>query len=563
VSKFSHIKLLFISAFLLTGFLLSAQKRSAKLSATTAGVNERVTLTIEAEGDQITSYFSMPTSPGVMVVGDYSSQSNVNGKLRITQQYTLLTLMPGTWTVGPFTATGRNGTVRIQPVTLVVTGQAPSSNVSATTAFLQCDIPRRTYFEGEQIIADVRVYVPEDADVDRGSMPLSSPSYVGFWHERGPDGYAFKDTVIVKNGKRYIGKTILREFLFATRTGVLTIPAFNYKCGIIPAQADAYGFVNIQPVKLISEPIQLQIKPFPPNPPINFSRIAGSFSLRASLDKQNVKMNDAVTLTVTVAGEGNLRTLQLPQPVLPDSIDILPGRTSDSTTISAFGVLGYKTYSWTLIPKQAGKFILDSVSFSYFSPEVNQYITLTTPAFELQVDPAPVQTTTILDNMPGNTENTGETSALTSLYVLLLLTPVGILGLLWWLRMRKRRKPETENQSESQQELPHVKPALQSYTLSGIAHQLNTLPPEEFIKLLYTVYHETLCKIVNINPAGASMSMLRYSFAGKNIPDEQITACIRLLEELALLRFSAPQQEQCKFWYEECRKNLKNIGYND
>ncbi|MGL5890960.1 MAG: BatD family protein, partial [Bacteroidia bacterium] len=217
---------------MLTGFLLSAQKRSATLSAKTIGVNERVTLTIEAESDQITSYFSMPTSPGVMIVGDYSNQSNVNGKTRLIQQYTLLALLPGTWTLGPFVATGRSGNVRIQAVTLVVTGQPPSSQSSAISAFLQCDIPRRTYFEGEQIIADIRVYVPEGEDVDKGAMPLSSPSYVGFWHERGPDGYAFRDTTIVKNGKRYTGKTILREFLFATRTGALTIPAFNYQCGI-------------------------------------------------------------------------------------------------------------------------------------------------------------------------------------------------------------------------------------------------------------------------------------------------------------------------------------------
>jgi BatD DUF11 like domain len=562
VKIISHIKLLFISAFLLTSFLLSAQKRFAVLSAKTVKVNERVTLSIEAEGDQITSYFSMPTSPGVMIVGDYSNQSNVNGKIRITQQYTLLGVLPGTWTLGPFVATGRSGSVRIQPITLVVTGLPPSSASSATSAFLQCDIPRRTYFEGEQIIADIRVYVPEGADVDRGRIPLSSPSYVGFWHERGPDGYSFRDTVIVKNGKRYTGKTILREFLFATRTGALTIPAFNYQCGIIPAETDPYGFVHIQPVKLISDPIRLQIKQFPPNAPNNFNRIAGSFYLRASLDKQNVKQNDAVTLTVTVAGEGNLRTLQIPQPVLPDSFDILPGRSSDSTTISAFGVLGYKTYSWTIIPKHSGKFILDSVSFSYFSPEINQYITLTTPAFELQVDPAPAQSTVIQDNMPGSTEEK-EATTLTGLYILLLLTPVAILALLWWLRMRKRRKPETEVGSDHQQLPTFSKPALQNHTLATIGSQLNSLPPDEFIKLLYKVYHEALCEIGNIHPAGASLAMIRYSLAGKNISDEQCTACIRPLEELALLRYSSPRYEQCKFWYEECLNCVKNTGHNN
>ncbi|MGL5890921.1 MAG: hypothetical protein ACRC3B_13620, partial [Bacteroidia bacterium] len=101
------------------------------------------------------------------------------------------------------------------------------------------------------------------------------------------------------------------------------------------------------------------------------------------------------------------------------------------------------------------------------------------------------------------------------------------------------------------------------YTLSSLRNLLNTHPPDEFVKLLYTVYHNELCKIASINPAGASLAMIRYGLAGKNIADEQCAACIRPLEELAILRYSSPQAEQSAFWYEECLKCAQSIGYNN
>lgn len=554
-----HIKLIVLTAVLFLSLGLAAQKNKAVLSRKSISMSETTELTITAEGDQIISAFSGPTSPGVMVISNFTQQNNVNGRVQLVQHFVLQPLQPGTWTLGPFVAQGRRGPVRIPAVTLVITGQPLSASFSGREVFLQSDISGRSFYEGEEIAVNVRLYVQENYAWRQGMLPLSSPSYVGFWHERGPDGIQYDDTVIVKNGKRYIGSTLLREFLFASRTGQLTIPAFDYECMLISAPVN--GYQTETPVKLLSDPHTIQIKPFPAGAPQHFSHIAGSFNLRASLDKPRVKAFDVVTLTITVSGQGNLRTLQLPPPNLPDSIDVLPGRSDDSTTVTAFGVLGYKVFTWTLIPKHPGKYTLDSVNFVYYSPEQKQYITLNTPPFELFADPAdPAAANTPATGNDTTNNGSPNGNGLTWLYIILIIVPVAVLALLWWWRMRIKSKTEIRPK-------PHVpdipassathKPQL---SITQITREIQQQAPAEFIKLLYNCWNDELCRLAGISSTGASIHTIRYALGLKNYPETLIEESLRPLEALALLRFSTPTEQESKYWLEECQRLYRLFG---
>ncbi|MCA6362978.1 MAG: protein BatD [Bacteroidetes bacterium] len=557
MKKAWYIKLfLFAVVFVLPPRLI-AQKNKAVLSRKTISMSETTELTITAEGDQIISAFSGPTSPGVMVISNFTQQNNVNGHVQVVQHFVLQPLQPGTWTLGPFVAQGRRGPVRIPAVTLVVKGQPVSAGFSGKEIFLQSDIAGRTFYEGEEIAVNVRLYVQENCAWRQGMMPLSSPSYVGFWHERGPEGIRFDDTMIVKNGKRYFGSTLLREFLFASRTGTLTIPAFEYECMLISAVSN--GYQTETPVKLLSDPHNLQIKQFPAGAPPGFSHLAGAFNLRASLDKPRVKAFDVVTLRITISGQGNLRTLQLPPPVLPDSIDLLPGRSDDSTTVTAFGVLGYKVFTWTLIPKHPGKYLLDSVNFVYFSADRNTYITLTTPPFELHVDPA--DPSTLADAGSAQNTDTGSPSnenGLTWLYLGLIVVPVGALTWLWWWRMRKRIRTETPRPSPAPDvPVASATPVMQ-LTLAQLTRELRQQAPAEFIRTLYTCWHNELCHLAGISSPSASIHTIRYALSLKNYPDTLVEEALRPLEALALLRFSEPDEQTSRYWLEECQR-LHNL----
>lgn len=559
MSRWFHILLLGLFAALLLPTRATAQKRTAQLSKTTISMNETVTLTLTASGDRLTNYFSPPSSPGVMVLGSSENITTDNsGKTKLRQVMTLQPLQPGTWVLGPFTAPGVSGVITIQPVTLTVTGLAAATSGPANV-FLRSDLDRRTALLGQEIIVNVRVYYEEGADFFPGNMPLSSPSYTGFWHERGPDGFGFSDTLIVHNGRRYIGKTLLREFLFATRTGKQTIPAYRYQ-GFVSTTTNYSGITMQQqiPVTVVSEPVSLQINPLPSkNQPANFGGDIGVYSMRAFIDKSNINAHEAVALTVTLIGEGNLRMCQLGAPILPDSFEVLPVQTTDSTEVTTFGVLSHKTFLWTIIPHQAGAFMLDSITFSFYNTSTGNYTTLTAPPFSLRVDPAPATASSVQDNLGvSGSEPVSATSVWQ--YLLLLLIPLAALGGLWWWRMRRRDKAETATEHPAKTDGTTTPVAL-PLDLSALASQLHHVSPDVFVKELYTAYQQALCRKANLPMEEGSINVLRHTFLQHGTTEATCTEVLEPLNQLLLFRFSSASQADCIRWHAECVRRLALI----
>ena len=130
-------------------------------------------------------------------------------------------------------------------------------------------------------------------------------------------------------------------------------------------------------------PIEIDVRPRPPGAPADFSGAVGRFSISARTNSAGGAVNEPLTLTVNLTGEGNFDLL--PDPGWPD----MPGwRTFDATpkTISRIddGVLiGRRTYERTLVPREAGDFIIPPVRFTYFDPSKDSYETIST-------DPIPV-----------------------------------------------------------------------------------------------------------------------------------------------------------------------------
>ena len=92
------------------------------------------------------------------------------------------------------------------------------------------------------------------------------------------------------------------------------------------------------------------MRPLPPGRPEPFSGVVGALSLSASLDRGTVDANDAVTLTVRVEGEGNIRAVPEPTIAFPADFEVFPPDVSEAVTPSLSGVGGAKTFEYVLIP---------------------------------------------------------------------------------------------------------------------------------------------------------------------------------------------------------------------
>ena len=115
----------------------------------------------------------------------------------------------------------------------------------------------------------------------------------------------------------------------------------------------------------------------------------GKYEIEASLDADSLTLGESVTMTVTISGQGNFDTL--PDPVWQDA----PGWRAfenDSfhrSSVQDGAINGSKTFERVLVPDAAGVFDLPPIEYSYFDPELEQYITISTDAMPVQVAPDP------------------------------------------------------------------------------------------------------------------------------------------------------------------------------
>ena len=122
-----------------------------------------------------------------------------------------------------------------------------------------------------------------------------------------------------------------------------------------------------------SEPLTLNILPLPAGAPASFTGATGKYTVAAALDRKQTRQGEAVNFTITVSGNGSLKTITAPKlPELPgfkvfdtmSSLDI--NKTND--TIS-----GKKVFTTVIVPRSEGTARIPPVKFSFFDPETRAY----------------------------------------------------------------------------------------------------------------------------------------------------------------------------------------------
>ena len=230
-----------------------------------------------------------------------------------------------------------------------------------------------------------------------------SPSYSGFWTKdiTENDGSLQQSSTII-DGQQYNVATIQEIVLFPQKTGNLTIDPLDINCiaqirqqrnrsqGYDPFEdffGDVLGtsYTNVRK-DIKSQPITIDVKPLPTvNKPESFKGAVGQFTFTSKIDKTELKVNEAFTLTLTVSGKGNIELLELPRPIFPPDFEVYDPKITSSIKDNALGIAGSKTAEYIVIPRVSGNFDLKETIFSYFNPSLGRYETLRSEAYNIQV----------------------------------------------------------------------------------------------------------------------------------------------------------------------------------
>jgi hypothetical protein len=546
VRKNACIRILIVA----TAFLFSrlpAQHLTLTVDRDTISINEFAEVKVTGELDDLYTDAVLEPTEGYFF-SRRSVNSFFNGKSQfITLTYTLQPITSGTYTIGP--AYLQDGSKRIFSNKVTITILPDENTSKGQFLFLRCETPRKKFYVGEQVPLTIRVYSRINAWSASGERP-SANYFSNFLYASGPYPLDenIPDTVVTWHGYKYLGKAIYREFLYPNTAGKLIIPSYRFECSYRQAPfptgndvVDDQNAVNT-PVELRSEEVTLDVLSLPDkNKPADFSGDVGLYSLNATVDRTDVKAGEAVKLNVRVGGKGNIGFLQLHLPAFPDNVQVFSPSTTDSIHTSSGGISGEKTFTITLIPGKEGKYTIPGISFSYFDVSKKEYVTLTTPDFQLNVSKAETSGEENENNLPD-----GFLSATTPLqqigrFLLILIPPVLLVFvLLAWRKRKKRLAAEKTSVEISENEIPSQKPGSKVPFLASNAFQL--LEQQNFRGALYIAYEALItacCEKCELGREEASMNQVRYRLGIKSIGENDIAMITGLLDKLSALRFSA------------------------
>ena len=271
-------------------------------------------------------------------------------------------------------------------------GTAVQNQIAQDDILLRLNLSRNNVYQGEPIRASLTLYTRASI---AGFEDVKLPSFNGFWSQELPvDNYrATRQTV---DGKVYDSQIIKEYLLYPQQTGTLSIESADITAvaqvvmrtnrAFDPFFGGGSEVYNV-PRKLSTGRVNVTVKELPAGAPASFTGAVGAFTMDTQLPSTELKANSAASYTVKIAGTGNLTFLQAPKLSLPSSFELYDVRSTESIHSTTAGTTGYRQFEYPFIARAEGEYDIPAIEFSYFSPEKNAYVTLSSAALTLNVAP--------------------------------------------------------------------------------------------------------------------------------------------------------------------------------
>ena len=124
--------------------------------------------------------------------------------------------------------------------------------------------------------------------------------------------------------------------------------------------------------------------------PVGFTGAVGNFDLNFSLNKDVLKASESFQGTIKVSGRGNLKLFNLPKINVPAALEVYEPEHTENIKTNLLGMQGSIQDTYTIVPEFQGNYPIPGVSFSYFDPNKNRYVTLNSEEQMVNVNEGPV-----------------------------------------------------------------------------------------------------------------------------------------------------------------------------
>ena len=375
------------------------------LSKSAMGINERIRVdfVMNKDGDN----FNPPSFQGFRVVmgpSQATSFSWVNGvkSFSKTFSYTIAPLEKGAFTIGQATIDIDGNSYKTIPEKVTVTDavKKPSEDMTAEdvaseSLHLVAEVSNQNPYLNEMVTVVYKLYVGPDISVTN-FRALDNPTYNNFWNQDiAVTKYTFESGSYEGKASQYV--VLKRVVLYPQKSGELSIePLVLDVTAEVPTNRRDFfgGRLFAQTNKTVTAGKRtIQVKALPESgKPESFSGAVGSFDLFVTSSKDILNANESLQATVTVTGSGNLKLFTLPELKLPAALEVYDPEFNESVTTNQSGMKGKISNNYTIIPAFKGKYPIPEISFSYFDPNLEKYISLQSEPIIINVIEGPLQT---------------------------------------------------------------------------------------------------------------------------------------------------------------------------
>ena len=403
-------KLLILLLTFNTLIISSQVKFDVSVSKSKLGLNERlrVDFVMNQNGDN----FSPPKFENFQIIGGPNQSiktSYVNGERSFSKTYSyfLKPLKKGTLKISQASIEIDNETYKSLPIEVTITDSVKQPSDAVTQYYNDDDIELRALiskgspFLNEPITVVYKLYYKAPINIS-DARETETPKFKDFWSQtiKIPQLKVQRE---VYKGQNYNVVEWRKVVLYPQRVGELEISplSLNLVLDVPTDKRDFFGNVIYdQTSQLISTGMRrINVKNLPNlGKPDSFTGAVGEFEFDVILNKNSLRATESFQAELKVKGSGNLKLFDLPNILVPNSMELFEPEREELINTNLSGMSGSISKFFTVIPRFQGNFPIEEVEFSYFNPETEKYKILKSPRLTIDVFDGPALSNSITND---------------------------------------------------------------------------------------------------------------------------------------------------------------------
>ena len=382
----------------------------ASVSKSKLALNERlrVDFVMNQNGDN----FSPPKFDNFQIIGGPNQSiktSYVNGERKFSKTYSyfLKPLTKGRLKINQASIEIDGEIYKSLQIEVLITDSVQQPSDAITQYYNDDDIELRALISkgspylNEPITVVYKLYYKAPINIS-DARETETPKFKDFWSQTIKIPQLKVQREIFK-GQNYNVVEWRKVVLYPQKIGDLEISplSLNLVLDVPTDKRDFFGNVIYdQTSQLISTGMRrIIVKDLPKQgKPNSFSGAVGKFEFDVILNKNSLRATESFQAELKVKGNGNLKLFDLPDILVPNSMELFEPEREELISTNLSGMSGSVSKLFTVIPRFQGNFPIEEVEFSYFDPNTEKYKILKSPRLTIDVYDGPVISNTITND---------------------------------------------------------------------------------------------------------------------------------------------------------------------